>query len=457
MKPLYAVIDLETTGGKPFQDRIIEIAIVLHDGQQIVESFSSLVNPERPIPPFISKLTGIQPEMLSDAPKFYEIAKKVVEMTESAIFVAHNAHFDYSFLKAEFKTLGYQYQRKTLCTLRLSRQLLLAPSYSLGKLCKHLGIGLQNRHRAEGDATATAHLLAHLIETDAQSTEQGILNEEIKLPTLPPNISHEAFEELPEDVGVYYFLDQAGDILYIGKSKNIKRRVATHFQTASQNRKQIAMKNQIHGMRYTETGSELVALLLESAEIKKYKPRFNRAQRRSIFRYGIFYRFNAKGYMEFYVDKIKTAVPLFFADTMPNAQKILQYQFKKHQLCAKYCGLYPHEGPCFDYHIKACQGACIGQEAPESYNERALGVVTGLTAYVKPHFFIIGRGRNHLERSLVLVENGCYVGFGYIPFEEVEGEAALLKSYIEKYQDNKDTQQIIKGYLKDTQDVVRYF
>ncbi|HSI91826.1 MAG TPA: 3'-5' exonuclease, partial [Adhaeribacter sp.] len=144
--PLYAIIDIETTGGQPAQDRITEIAIFIHDGHQITDKFHTLVNPQRPIPYFISNLTGITDEMVRDAPKFHEVAKEIVQFTEGKIFVAHNVRFDYSFVKKEFADLGYTYQRKTLCTVRLSRSLIPGlPSYSLGKLCKSIDIPLELR------------------------------------------------------------------------------------------------------------------------------------------------------------------------------------------------------------------------------------------------------------------------------------------------------------------------
>ncbi|MEM9983144.1 MAG: 3'-5' exonuclease, partial [Bacteroidota bacterium] len=174
-KRLYAIIDLETTGGRPFQDGITEIAIIIHDGEHIVDSYVTLINPERFIPDHITKITGITNEMVRSAPKFHEVAKKIVTFTEGKVFVAHNVHFDYSFIKAAFKSLGYNYQRKTLCTVRLSRKLIKGvPSYSLGKLCKSLGITLRNRHRAKGDAEATATLFSHLIQLDKKTTEASI-------------------------------------------------------------------------------------------------------------------------------------------------------------------------------------------------------------------------------------------------------------------------------------------
>lgn len=162
---MYAVVDIETSGGRAQVDKITEIAIYIHDGEKIVDEFSTLINPETYIPPFITRLTGINNDMVATAPKFYEVAKKIVLMTEGRLFVAHNAPFDYRFIQEEFKRLGYNYQRQTMCTVRMSRKIIPGMgSYSLGNLCQTLGITINNRHRAAGDALATAKLLELLIE-----------------------------------------------------------------------------------------------------------------------------------------------------------------------------------------------------------------------------------------------------------------------------------------------------
>ena len=161
---MYAVVDIETSGGRAQVDKITEIAIYIHDGEKIVDEFSTLINPETYIPPFITRLTGINNDMVATAPKFYEVAKKIVLMTEGRLFVAHNAPFDYRFIQEEFKRLGYNYQRQTMCTVRMSRKIIPGMgSYSLGNLCQNLGITINNRHRAAGDALATTKLLELLL------------------------------------------------------------------------------------------------------------------------------------------------------------------------------------------------------------------------------------------------------------------------------------------------------
>ena len=457
---MYAVVDIETTGSKPDHDRIIEIAIYLHDGSKIVDAFCSLIDPERYIPEFITKLTGISNAMVADAPKFYEVAKQIVEFTEGHIFVAHNVHFDYSFLKNEFRNLGYNYQRKTLCTVRLSRKLIPnLPSYSLGKLCESLQIKIKDRHRAKGDAEATAKLLTRLVNLNRSFLESDVIDEEVRFPTLPPKISQQQVADLPEETGVYYFHDEAGSIIYVGKSRNIKKRIASHFQLFNKKRKSAEMKDTIADISYTLTGSELVALLLESAEIKKYKPRFNKAQRRSSYAYGIFVRKDSEGYLRLYADKIKTDKnPVYFTESASLAKMIIEKYQQKYQLCQKLCDMYRHNGACFGHRISECKGACVGEEDFQLYNQRVEMAVAQLSQFKKPNFVILGKGREHTEKSIVWVENGRYVGFGFVDTETTQEETwQELREHIEKYQHNKDTQKIIQQYLETTQDKIVYF
>jgi DNA polymerase-3 subunit epsilon len=458
---MYAIVDIETTGSKPDYDKIIEIAIYLHDGEKIVDAFCSLINPERYIPDFITKLTGISNEMVTNAPKFYEIAKKVVQFTEGHIFVAHNVQFDYSFLKNEFRSLGYNYQRQTLCTVRLSRKLIPhLPSYSFGRLCESLGIKIHERHRAKGDAEATAKLLTRLVQINRSHVESDIIEAEIKFPTLPPKITQEQVANLPEETGVYYFHDEKGSVIYIGKSRNIRKRIASHFQLFSKNRKHYALKETIADISYEITGSELVALLLESAEIKKYKPRFNKAQRRDNYNHGIFVRKSSEGYLHLYADKIKSEkMPIYFTESSVIARLIIEKYQQKFKLCKKLCDMYRHAGACFGYRVGECAGACVSQEPFEEYNKRVEQAIAQLSQFRKPNFCIVGKGRKHTEKSLVWVENGLYWGFGFIDSEVLAELKSIheAKSFTQKQPDTKDAQKIIRQYLETSQDEIIYF
>jgi DNA polymerase-3 subunit epsilon len=482
---LYAIIDLETTGGQPTQDRITEIAIFIHDGTQVVDQYSTLLNPGRPIPFFITQLTGITDAMVRDAPKFHEVARRIVEITEGCVFVAHNVRFDYSFLKKEFADLGYNYSRKTLCTVRLSRSLIPGqPSYSLGKLCQNIGIPLEGRHRAAGDAAATAILFDRLlkitqqedalasptisaadtlaaVDANAPSGQKpakqpspkriAAVQQAIKTALLPPNITPEMVAALPQEAGVYYFHNEQGEVIYVGKSINIYKRIQQHFAIDYKSRKSLEFKNSISDITWELTGSELVALLYESHEIKRLKPLYNRQQRRSVFPAGIFLRTDEQGYKRLYygrADDHAVSHPLIALTNQFKAKGFLFHKVAKYNLCQKLCELYKTQGACFDYQVHRCKGACLGLEAPEEYNKRVEEAIESFT-YEHSSFVVIGKGRTELEKTVVVVEHGRYLGFGYVDTETFSArKLADFKEVVTRYNDNKDVQQIIRQYLR---------
>jgi DNA polymerase-3 subunit epsilon len=291
----YAIVDIETTGGLVKRDKITEIAIVVHNGEEIIEQYQTLVNPERSIPSFITDMTGITNDMVADAPLFCEVAKDIVLKTEGAVFVAHNARFDYGFLREEFSRLGYTYTRKQLCTVRLSKKLLpQLRSHSLDSLIRHYQLKVDNRHRALDDALATAEIFRKMtFMADGNNGINDIINLGIREAKLPPGISLDHLHALPEAAGVYYFHDDTGKVIYVGKSIHIKKRVIQHFAEISN--KAGKMQQRVHDITYTLTGSELIAQLLENSEIKKLQPDINRAQRRKSFPFAIYYYFDDTG------------------------------------------------------------------------------------------------------------------------------------------------------------------
>lgn len=448
----YAVIDVETTGGRASRSRITEIAIVLTDGQQVLDQWSSLVNPETYIPAGIVELTGITQEMVADAPKFYEVARKVVEMTEGAVFVAHNARFDYSFVREEFRRLGYTYTRKQLCTVRLSRQAFPGmPSYSLGKLCPRLGIENAARHRAMGDAAATAELLHRILTGDGkEETAEELINLGIKEALLPQNVSLETIHALPEEPGVYYFHNQQGDVVYVGKSINIKKRVAQHFaQKTDKGRK---MQQHVHDITCEVCGNELVALLLESHEIKRLRPPINRAQRVRKFPFVIHHWIDDDGFIRMGAEQVNAArrKQLQVISEYPkigHAKNALARCVEQFELCNSLTTGYKSSGPCFHFHLKQCQGACCGREEPETYNQRARQAVNRLTTVFEEDFFIIDEGREPEEASIVLVEGGNYCGYGFIDKELINGDLDALRGVIKDFPGNPETRRLIQRYL----------
>lgn len=446
---MYAIIDIETTGGHTTSDRITEIAIVIHDGQQVVEEYASLVDPERRIPYRISSITGITNELVASAPKFYEIARKIVELTEGCTLVAHNAKFDYGFIRNEFKSLGFEYKRPVLCTVELSRNLLPGlKSYNLAQLCKALGIEASQFHRALADAKATTELFVYL--QGLATLRSKDLSEAAQLSRMNPdaNLKKDQIDKLPKETGVYYFYDASHQLIYVGKSIDIRSRVLSHFANNT-NGKAVEMKANISHIRYAVTGSELVALLKESDEIKRFKPIFNRMQRRSRFNVGLFASPDASGYLQFRTERLRKGgpEPVGAFSTMAEVRGYLERMVDALQLCQRHMGLQKGKGPCFYFGIHKCLGACTGLESVEAYNERAQQVLAPLQ-YAGSNLLIVEPGRKTGEKALVLVENGKYAGFGFIEEEFIDNDVAVLKRCIQPYADNKDVRQIINLYLR---------
>ncbi|MEI6677237.1 MAG: exonuclease domain-containing protein [Mariniphaga sp.] len=443
---MYAIIDIETTGTSSSYGKITEIAIILHNGESVSETFTTLINPECNIPWNITRLTGITNEMVSSAPKFYEVARKIIELTAGTIFVAHNATFDYSFVKEEFKRLGYDFKRKTICTVKLSRKLLPGHlSYSLGKICADLGIEITDRHRAIGDALATTKLFEKLLIQNSLLESTLFVNQTYSLPP-------EKIAAIPAKTGIYYFYDTQGNIIYIGKSKDIHQRVLTHLSN-SQTKKAMEMRDKIADVSWEITGSELVALLFESSEIKKHKPLYNRSQRRSAFNYGLFSYEDPEGYIHLIINKIEEdKIPLTTFHFHQEGIEYLHKLVEKYALCKKLCNLDNSNGGCFNAQLHHCNGACTGLEQPSDYNIRVGKSIKGLQ-YRSPNFFVIDQGRTNNEKSIVKIANGRFAGFGYLSTDFSIAHADSLHDCIEKRNDNRDIQVIISGYLKRSKTV----
>jgi DNA polymerase-3 subunit epsilon len=459
---LYAIVDIETTGGSPNTEKITEIAIYHFDGVNITDEFITLINPEKTIPNYITALTGITNEMVENAPRFYEIAKRIVELTEGRILVAHNASFDYKFIQSEFKSLGYDFKRQSICTLRLSRKLLPGHrSYSLGNLCQDLNIAIDGRHRAAGDAMATVKLLDLLMNRSRQTGQQEVLQASVSgtLKNLHPDLDKESLDALPDQTGVYYFLNDQQQVIYIGKSNSIRKRVMSHLSN-NRSRRAIEMKESIAGINYELTGSELIALLVESSEIKKHAPRYNRAQKRRTMHYGLYSQKDDRGYYRLEIDRTANRLnqaPETCFQNKAEAKGVLTKMIERHWLCQKLCGMYDTDGSCFHYEIRQCNGACIGKEAPDVYNKRVMKALS--TFYYKhKNLLIIDKGRDENERSVVQLENGKYLGFGFLNTDETYLQLEDIVNCIRIYEDNRDIQQIIKTYLNkhDVEKIIRY-
>ncbi len=293
---MYAIIDIETTGGKFDSESITEIAILKYDGEKILDQFSSLVNPEKEIDSFVKKLTGINNQMLKNAPKFFNIAKRIINITDDCVLVAHNASFDYRVLKTEFRKLGYNYSKRTLCTVNLSKKLIPNKnSYSLGKLTKNLGIPLKRNHRALDDAIATFNLFKLLQDHDL---EKKILKKEIKnlrLNSVSINIL-KYIDKIPSKIGIYYFYNEKKEIVFIGMSSNLKKKVLNHFIKNDKKSNDIIKK--IKTISFSLTGNKIIAVLKMKNEINKISPFYNKKEnnfqmRKNIYNKKSNYPFNS--------------------------------------------------------------------------------------------------------------------------------------------------------------------
>ena len=443
---MYAILDIETTGGQFNEEGITEIAIYKFDGHEVVDQFISLVNPEKEIQPFVVKLTGINNAMLRSAPKFYEVAKRIIEITQDCIVVAHNSSFDYRILRTEFNRLGYDFVRPTLCTVELSKKLIPGmESYSLGKLVRALGIPVTDRHRASGDALATVKLFKMLL---AKDVEKEILISSIKAEIksgLTPKLL-DIVESLPNKTGIYYMHNEKGNLIYIGKSKSIKKLVNQHFTGKTNKCKKIQLE--VFAVTYEETGSELVALLKESEEIKINKPIYNRAQRKSIFQYALYEVLDENGYLCLQLQKAdgrKKEITSF--TSIQEGKNALFKITEEYNLCQKLNGLYETQNGCFQYKIKECNGACLGIENTNEYNQRVEDFMNKMR-FENNNMIVIDRGRRVDERSAILIENGIYKGYCFYDLNYQITNVEVLKNVLIPMQNNRDTRQIIQNYLR---------
>ncbi|MDA9340326.1 exonuclease domain-containing protein [Polaribacter sp.] len=446
---LYAIVDIETTGHGQKGQKITEISALIFDGKKVVDEFTSLVNPEQNIPTFITNLTGITNAMVRNAPKFYEIAKKVEEITKGTIFVAHNVNFDYNIIHAEFKSLGFDFKRKKLCTVRLTRKIIPGlPSYSLGNICTAEKIPINGRHRAKGDAEATAELFRRLLLRDDNFTINSFLNPKSRQATLPPLLDKIVVDKLPETFGVYYFKNIAKEVIYVGKANNIKQRVISHFY--DKKKKEQTMCLETADISFVKTGSELLALLLESSEIKHIYPKFNRAQRRAGEAIGLFSYEDQKGIIHLAYNRLKlapNAIMKYYS--VVECRTHLESLCAEFKLCPKYCHLQTNVSSCFHFQLKECKGICCDKEEVEDYNKRVKAAINSVGIGAE-NLVIKETGRTKNEVGFALVLDGIYKGIGYVDAQQSDQleNPEDYQFFVEPKKDNRDVQRIIASYLK---------
>lgn len=445
----FAVVDIETTGSRTDAHGITEVAIYLYNGLEIVDQWVSLINPGARIPDYITALTGISNDMVADAPAFEAVAHEIDRFTYGAIFVAHNVNFDYGFIHRAMGQAGLPFSRPKLCTARLSRKVFPGlRSYSLGRLCEHFGINIEARHRAWGDARATVDLLALILANDQRGLVIQSLKRGSQEKSLPPNLSQATYYRIPGSTGIYYFHNQRGETLYIGMASNLRKRINGHFSAGAKSRTQQTLFNNIYDISWEETGSELVAALLENAEIKRLWPPYNRALKKQQNRYGLYHFVGQDGYERLALGAVqKGNQPIIAYATEPEGRYDLKQLAALHGLCPKFCGLQRTPGACYDRQRGTCQGACEQAESATSYNQKVAQAIASATAS-QGSFLLLDKGRAQGEASVVWIDRGAYAGFGFIPADVSATNPDSLLHYVKPTKDDVDARKLIASYIR---------
>ncbi len=451
----FAITDIETTGSGIKGNRITEVCVMVVQNGEVTEEFSSLVNPSESIPLYIESLTGINDEMLRDAPAFSEIADELERITRDCVFVAHNVNFDYNIIRSEFASLGREFKRKRLCTVRLTKKLIPGLfSYSLGNICTSINIPHYDRHRAGGDTEATVTLFQRCLALDPDYEEiTKLLNQRTAASYLPPNFKRSDLEKLPETTGVYFFKDKDGIPLYIGKARNIKSRIKSHFQERT-NRKYKLMQA-TYSIDYELTGNELLALLRESELILKYFPKFNKAQKKPGRPYTLTSYHNQKGIEQFALHKNKIApVSWMKFYTRDEAIKFLEFLCEEFRLCPKYCALQSGVKACDHYKITACSGACKNEIDAEEYNSRAAKAIEYIEQF-EDSCLLVEKGRTKKEKSFIYLNQGKYAGYGFIDHTQEFNHHEEFRNFLIPQKNSSYADRILSRYLNTQKDLVK--
>lgn len=437
---MYAVIDVETTGGSPANDRIAEIAVIIFDGNKVTDSYSTLVNPKKSIDPYVTKLTGITDEMVANAPTFEDIHQKILELTHEAIFVAHNVKFDFGMIRQEYKRIGIDFNRRQLDTVNLARKVLPGfDSYSLGNICESLGIEITDRHRALGDTEATVKLLEVILtKSNAAKYIEIELNHGIDLDLLPPYLSKAEIEKLPEDPGVFYYRDEVGKVLYLDGVKNIRKKVISHISSLPDSPERQRMFELMRGVDYELSGTELIAKLMAHRECKKHQPEFNKKIKPQAFTHAVFLNTDEQGFLQLKIHPIDFAqgeAVIRFA-SKASANKVLSKMIRDNNLYS-----------WFAVRSKMKEKGVIDPKSQKSHN-----TIIERTArrylYKNSNFFIVGEGIHPDDNSVVWIENNEYKGYGYFNPEFTQPTPENLKELLRPDEDDTETQKIIRSQLR---------
>lgn len=429
-----AILDCETTGGKATRDRMTELAIILVDNGVVTERWQSLINPETAVPPWITNTTGINTAMVMQQPTFAELWPTIEAMLKDRVLVAHNARFDYGFIKNEAKRCGANFSAKTLCSVKLSRQ--LYPQYkrhSLDAVIKRLGCTVQNRHCAMDDTEVIYQLFTAMTLEFESEAIAAACNRLLKRPSLPSHLDEGQVEPIPDSPGVYYFYNENHRLLYVGKSINLKTRVLSHFYQDHQTSVDHHLSHQLHYIEFDETPTDFGAQILESQQVKALKPTLNRRLKKVTKLYQ-FALHEFEGYLQIKIqvakeDSNEQTFGLF--RSRRQASKRLEKLVDEYFLCHRLSGLEKGKsGSCFAHQLKKCMGACVAKEPAESYNLRVEKAMQNLKKQQWPyaHAMIVEEHNpvNKL-RAFHLVNNWCYLGQIKTPEDLWSWEPMLLQ------------------------------
>jgi DNA polymerase-3 subunit epsilon len=376
----WALVDIETTGLHVTTDGITEIAVIVITEQGVVRTWHRLIKPKRSIPDVIKALTGISNELVQNAPSFEDISSELFDVLEGCVFVAHNARFDFGFIKNAFKRCGITYQAPVLCTIKLLKQLYPSQQYyNLAFITQSLNVSMEHHHRAQGDVAALHEVIQKMVEMHSWSKVQAAAKTIYQKPSIPSKLTTDVLL-LPDTPGVYLFYGDKNSLpLYIGKSISLRQRVLSHFSGDYAHAKEFTLSQQVVRIEVIPTAGELSALLLESKMIKEHMPVYNRRLRRKTAIAGFKLR-EQQGYLTLSIvreqveeeHELKQLGVYGAFRSVAAAKRTLLQLIKNHDLCQKLCGVEQGSGPCFSFQLKRCLGACIEEESYDEYNKRLL-------------------------------------------------------------------------------------
>ena len=417
------LLDCETTGGNPKRNRIIEIGLLVIEDGQLLERWQSFIDPETNLPPFIQKITGITPAMLIGAPVFSDIADRLLELLDGRTLVAHNARFDYGFLKNEFSRMGINFSTKPLCSVKFSR--VLYPQFNrhgLSHIIKRFNLHIENRHRALDDAEMVYQFFLKSSALFSDDEIAATCKQQQKRPALPMNLPGSEIDKLPCSAGVYYFYDSQSVLLYVGKSVHIRNRVMSHFNQDHKNPKDLQMSAKIAHIDFHKTPSDFGAQLLESQQIKKLSPLYNRRLRRLKKMYQLRSYLDSKGYQRLDIASVDVNegidddnIGLFRSPRQ--ATKKIEALADEFFLCHKLLGLEPSPNnkdakPCFRAQLNKCHGACVGKEDSTLYNQRLTSALKDYQLQVWPYpgpIILEEKNAEEEHSTLHLIDNWRYI------------------------------------------------